>query len=205
MTHRNTDLKNLREFRYLGHTLSNHDKPKFLTAQIGQAYAAWNDHKKVLTDHRIKLWIRVRIAESIVRSRLTYSLQTDRLKPHERTKIDGIWLRMCRKMIKGGLRRVGGENNEESVKFFYKNEEVARICKTKPASIFCEIQHLKYVGHVARMDNGAPQKQWLFAKPAKGHTDQWKLLGRDWNMAPEQIRRVISDRKSLHELLNAAN
>ena len=180
-----TELKNLREFRYLGHTLLNHTKPKFLTAQIGLAYAAWNDHKKMLTDHRIKLWIQVRIVESTVRSRLTFALQTDRLK-HERKKIDGVWLRMCRKMVRGSFRRRGGEKSEESIEFLYKNEDITRICATQPASIFCEIQHLKFVRHVARMENDAPQKQWLFAKPARGHTGQWKLLGRDWNMAPEQ-------------------
>ena len=101
-------------------------------------------------------------------------------------------------MVKNGLRRRGGET-EESINFFYKNEDIARICATTPASVFCEIQHLKFVGHVSRMENDAPQKQWLHA-----HTDQWKLLGRDWNMEPEQIRKVISNKKSLHELLKAA-
>jgi len=97
---------------------------------------------------------------------------------------------------------VGGE--ERSMRFFYKNEDIARICKTKPASVFCEIQHLKCVGHIARMDNDSPQKQWLFSKTGNGRTDQWKLLGRDWNMEPGQIRRVVSNKKSLHELLNVA-
>ena len=97
------NLKNVREFRYLGHKLTDESKPKFLTAQIRLAYAAWNEHKKFLTDQRVKLWIRIQFAESIVRSRLTYALQTDRLKPHERAKIDSIWIRICRKMIKGVL------------------------------------------------------------------------------------------------------
>ena len=195
-------LKNVREFRYLGHTLTNEAKPKYLTSQIGLAYAAWNDHKKMLTDRRINLRTRVRIAESVVRSRLTYALQTDRLPVHDRKKLDSIWLRMCRKMVRNGFRRVGGEN-EDSIKFFYKNEDIARICKTQPASVFCEIQHLKFVGHVTRMENDAPQKQWLFAKTHSGQTDQWKLLARDWNMEPGQIRRVVANRKSLQELLNA--
>ena len=84
-------LKNVREFRYLGHTLTNEAKPKYLTSQIGLAYAAWNDHKKMLTDRRINLRTRVRIAESVVRSRLTYALQTDRLPVHDRKKLDSIW------------------------------------------------------------------------------------------------------------------
>ena len=54
------------------------------------------------------------------------------------------------------------------------------------------------------MDNDAPQKQWLFSKTGHGQTDQWKLLGRDWNTEQGQIRRVVSNKKSLHELLNVA-
>jgi len=54
------------------------------------------------------------------------------------------------------------------------------------------------------MDNDAPQKQWLFSKNHHGHTDQWKLLARDWNMEPEQIRRVVADKQSLQELFNTA-
>ena len=197
-------LKNVREFRYLGHKLTNESKPKFLTAQIGLAYAAWNDHKKVLTDQRIKLWIRVKIAESLIRSRLVYALQTDRLLSHEKKKVDAIWNRMCRKMVKGGFRRVKTDNSEEdSFKFHFKNEDIVRICKTTAASIFCEAQHLKFVGHIARMENDAPQKQWLFAKTHHGHTNQWTLLARDWNVEPSQLRRTISNKQSINELLNA--
>ena len=186
------ELKNVREFRYLGHKLTNELKPKFLTSQIGLAYSAWNEHKKVLTDQRIKLWIRVQIAESLIRSRLVYALQTDRLKSHEKTKVDSIWTRMCRKMVKGGFRRQTLESSNED-----------SICKTSSASVFCEAQHLRFIGHIARMDNDSPQKQWLFAKTKHGHTNQWISLARDWNMEPTQIRRTIATKQSIEELLNA--
>lgn len=105
-------------------------------------------------------------------------------------------------MIRGGFRRVGSEDEENpNYKYVIKNDEVQEICKTQKASVFCEAQHLKFVGHVARMDNDAPQKQWLFAKTHKGCTSQWKLLGRDWNVSEQQIRKTISDKKSLNDFL----
>ena len=198
-----TELKNLRDFRYLGHTLSNEPKPKFLSIQIGLAYAAWNDHKKVLKDQRIKLWTRVKIAESLVRSRLTYA--QDRLQVHEKSKIDSIWLRFCRRMVKGGFRRKGtrDDENENSVHYYYTNERISELCNTKPASVFCDAQHLRFIGHIARMENDVPQKQWLFAKQARHQKDQWIMLGRDWNMEPTQIRKTISKKESVEALLKA--
>ena len=127
------------------------------------------------------------------------------MNTHEKKKIDSIWVRMCRKMLKGGFRRVQNQDGEDTFKFFYKNEDVIRICKTKTAAVFCEGQHLRFLGHIARMDNNAPQKQWLFAKNHRGHTDQWIALAKDWNVTPEQIRRTIANKQSLEELLQATS
>ena len=197
-----TPLSNLREFKYLGHVLTNEKKAKFLSAQIGLAYGAWNELKTTLTDHNIYLKTRVRIAESVFRSRLTYALQTDRLLPSQRDTIDSIWFRTCRKMIRGGFRRIGSEDDENpNFKYVIKNEEVQQICKTQRASAFCEAQHLKFVGHVARMGNDAPQKQWMFADTRKGCANKWKLLGKDWNVSEQQIRKTISNKKSLNDFL----
>ena len=97
-------------------------------------------------------------------------------------------------MIRNRFRRIGGENDETAIRFLFKNEEIKRICKTKPASVFCEIQHQKFVGHVARIENDAPQKQWLFAKTGKKPdrpVDTTEVLGNDWNVEPEQLRKVV--------------
>ena len=108
-------------------------------------------------------------------------------------------------MVRGGFRRKGlrEDENEDSVHYHYTNERIAQLCKTQPASVFCDAQHLRFVGHVSRMENNVPQKQWLFAKPAKYQKDQWALLGKDWNMEPQQIRKTISNKKSINELLKA--
>ena len=85
------------------------------------------------------------------------------------------------------IRRVGGE--EESIKFFYENEDIARICNTKPASVFCEIQHLKFVGHIARMDNDAPQKMAIFEH--RSRTNRPVVAGPQTLICPDYIGQHI--------------
>ena len=105
-------------------------------------------------------------------------------------------------MVKGGFRRRGGDSTD-SVHYHYTNDDIARLCQTKPASVFCDAQHLKFIGHVSRMDNDVPQKQWLFGQKTKHQKDQWLLLGKDWNLSPGQIRKTISNKESINELLKA--
>ena len=46
--------------------------------------------KDVFTDQEIALKTRVKLAESMVRSRLTYAVQSERLSSAQRSKIDSI-------------------------------------------------------------------------------------------------------------------
>lgn len=75
-----TPLDNLREFHHLRHVLTNEKTPKFLIHQIHSAYKKWNEMKTVLTDSRIRHKNRVKIAESTVRSRLTYAMQSGQVE-----------------------------------------------------------------------------------------------------------------------------
>ena len=195
MTIDQCDLENVHLFKYLGHHLSdNPSDPKYLQQQIGSAYGAWNNYKHVLKDKRINLKTRIKIAESMVRSRLTYAIQTERLNMSQRGKIDGVWCRMLRQMVNGGFAR----NVNLSPK--YSNEKIYEICRTKSASEFCKIQHLKFLAHVARMPNSAVQKQWLFTE-LPGSRDQWLPLANELNLDPIQLRYTIFDKNRLNELL----
>ena len=51
-------------------------------------------------------------------------------------------------MVRGGFRCVDGEGANKH-KYKYSNADIAKICKTQTASVFCETQHLKYIVHVA--------------------------------------------------------
>jgi len=189
------DLENVQTFKYLGHYHSDDPKEqKYLKQQIGAAYGKWNEFKKVFKDKRINLKTRVKIAQSMVRSRLTYAIETARLKSEQKNKIDTIWVRMLRQMVSGGFSR----NDNHSLKF--SNNDIYKICNTKSASRFCTIQHIKFLAHVARMPNSAIQKQWLFTDlPRK--KDQWLPLANELDLDPIQLRYTIFDKNKLNELL----
>ena len=57
--------------------------------------------------------------------------------------------------------------------------------------------------NLARMQNSAPQKQWLFTPVRKGQVNQWIKLGNDWKVSQEQLRRTLFNKQELHELLQA--
>ena len=54
-------IENVRQFKYLGHMLSNENisSSAFINHQIASAYSKWNELKSVLTDKRIFLTTRV--------------------------------------------------------------------------------------------------------------------------------------------------
>ena len=73
---RGTNIENVRQFKYLGHLLSNEKTQNFLNHQIASAYAKWSEMKDIFLDQKIYLKIRVRYLEACVRSRLLYSVQS---------------------------------------------------------------------------------------------------------------------------------
>ena len=195
-----TPIENVDKFKYLGHWLhQNPNSKSYLNQQFGAAYGKWNEWKSVLTDHKIKLCTRVKFAESVIRSRLCYAVQTDRLKVAERATLDSVWTRMLRKMIKNGFAK-----KEDSRAYKYYNEDVLRICKTKSASQFCQVQHLKFLGHIARQENDTLQKKWLFTNFEKTKC-QWLPLANDLQMDPVQLRKTIFDKDQLNKLLEVTS
>ena len=202
-------LSNVRQFRYLGHMLvDNAKKPKYITHQISSAWAKWNEIKGVLTDREIALWIRVRMLETMVRSRLVYAVQSERLSAAERKTLDSIWINFCRKLIKGGYRKKKTQNEDgediDTFAFVYNGDEVLKICRTSSLSEFCQRQHIKYIAHIARMPNNSELKQWLFTKDEHKYVQNpWKVLGRDLGMDEIQVRRMLFRREELNAWLRS--
>ena len=225
----NKPIENVREFWYLGHLTTDEIKnQKFLQTQIGSAFGKWNEFKDIFLDHKINLKSRIMMAEAMVRARLVYSVQTERLCVLQRNTLDGIWSRMCRKMVKGGYQRVGSlptatttipstvgavpesssDNGgsqlepEENLGYVYRfsNDNIHKICQSKNASTFCQIQHCKFLAHVARLPNDAIQKQWLFTD-LPGNRCQWKPLARDLGIDEIQLRNSLFDKQKLNDLL----
>ena len=167
----NEDIENVRQFKYLGHMLSNVHTitPSFITNQISSAYQKWNELKSMLLDKRIHLPTRIKFLEAYIRSRLLYSVQAWQLNTAEMRKIESVWNGFLRRMVKGGFRRRNAPrdvdfNPEDSTSWAYiiSNDELKRITNTTDIKVFCKTQHLKYIAHVMRSNNDILQKQFLF-------------------------------------------
>ena len=112
---------------------------------------------------------------------------------------------------KGGFSRRNAPKNkkdlsipEEEVDWSYKlsNEAIREITKTNEIKLFCDMQHLKYIAHVTRLENNSLQKQFLFCEASKGSSSRWKKLWELTMLDESQLRRVMINRKEFQQLLS---
>ena len=194
------NIENVNDFRYLGHWITDCEvNEKYLQQQINSAYAKWHEFKDVFKDKSIYLFTRVKMAESMIRSRLVYGIETERLKKKQKIKLDAIWMRFLRRMMKGGFAR-----KENSFGYKYTNEKVLKICKTQDASKFCQIRHCKFLAHVTRSPNNTPQKQWLFTD-LQGQRCQWKPLAKDLGIDVLQLKSTLNNKYRQHLMKTATH
>ena len=211
---RGTNIENVRQFKYLGHLLSNEKTQNFLNHQIASAYAKWSEMKDIFLDQKIYLKIRVRYLEACVRSRLLYSVQSWHLSASDLNKIDVIWNGFLRRMVKGGFKRrdvpqnrterqVRIENNE-ALDWAYQitNEHLKKITNTTSIKSFCQIQNLKYVAHITRLENNALQKQFLFSNQRPGTQCRWKKISSLLGIDQSQIRSSMQRSPEFLRLLD---
>ena len=123
---------------------------------------------------------RIMILEACVRSSLLYSAQSWELTASELNKLETIWHSFLRKMVANGFKRKNvlveylkarkdvkksnvtvPEPDDLNWSFVYNKSQLRT--KTKNITMFCKMQHLKYIAHVTRLDNGSFQKQLLFS------------------------------------------
>ncbi len=212
LTVNGVEIKNVRQFRYLGHLITNSGKSSaFLQLRISSAFEKWNELKHILTDREIYLSTRMKILTACVRSRLLYSVQAWELSGAELQKIDVIWNGFLRKMIAGGYARKNAPLQSQRKKgidpatqvkgvldwaFKISNTRLHEITNTQPIQDFCHIQYLKYIAHVSRMKNDVIQKQVLFDK-RKTWRKMEELLGID----RQQALRSMLNKKDFTRLL----
>ena len=197
-------IENVRQFRYLGHTISNTDEKVQLKAQIGAAHQKWTEMKDVLTDRDIAISVRVSLLEAYVRSRLLYSVQIRRLKAHEVAQLNSIWMNFIRCFGKGGFNRkhthIDNEIDVENWAYKYANNEILRITKSQPISNFCDQQHLKFIAHVVRSDNACLTKRLLFTQPTRKYVhDLWGQLEKDTNVDKVNLQRIMMKKEEFKE------
>ena len=172
------------------------NEKKFLQHRIASATGKFSSLKKLLTDRRIGIQLRLRYLNSFVRSRLTYSAATWNLTESQIQELESVWCRFIRRMVPGGFRR------GLDLHMLYTNEEIYRRAGMKPLRSYLRKQQLRWVGHVCRMENSRFQKRLLFAEQGKYQRDLWTRLEKISSMDRVQLRKLMMQRNDFFSWLN---
>ena len=192
----NTAVENLTKFRYLGDEIK-YDEPSSKDAEIDLrkqiAENKFYELSKKFLNQNIRIRTRVRILNSTVRSRLTYSCQTWNLTKRQMDRIDSTYTSMLQKMVKGGYQR----KKETEWRFELSNDDLNRICGTKDISNFTAQHQKKYRVHLVRQSNDIMTKRLLFnsnnaCKPGRQSTLESRVLCDEFISADEFHRRAIN-------------
>ena len=144
--------------------------------------------RKSLKNRKIKLATRVSILNSLVRSRLTYGCQTWILNNRQIDKLNSVYCKLLRKMIRRGFDRKPGE-----WAFIFSNNDILHICKMEDISTFVSKQKERYLAHMLRLPDNSMAKRLLFNSNAS------KLQGRQTNY----LKSVLGD-QDLREFVTSA-
>ena len=162
----------------------------------------------------------VMILEACVRSHLLYSAQSWELTASELNKLETIWHGFLRKIVANGFKHKNvlveylkeskdakksnvtvPEPDDLNWSFVYNNSQLRT--KTKNITMFCKIQHLKYIAHVTRLDNGSFQKQLLFSCQLKRYSrDRWPKIEKELGVCKMQIQKTMQNKKEFMSLLH---
>ena len=109
ITLKNTPLKNVMTFKYLGSYL-HYDEPNTgeteINHRIQMANVKFAELMNLLQNHKIHLRTRITFLNSYVRSRLTYSCQNWNLTTSQYEHLDVVSRLFLRRMIRGGFSRL---------------------------------------------------------------------------------------------------
>ena len=157
-----TSLKNVKDFKYLG-TVLNFEEPNTgdceLNYRIQSANAKFAELSRLLQNHNINLGTRIKFLNSFVRSRLLYSCQNWNLSSAQCSRLDSCYRRFLRRMIRGGFKRIDGEND---FRFKMSNDALHALCNTGDVSEFVSNQQKNYAAHIVRMPCERSVKKLMF-------------------------------------------
>ena len=147
-------------FRYLGAQIK-YDEPTTgdaeLELRVDSAVAKFYELGLKLMNYKIRLRTRVKILNSLVRSRLTYSCQCWSLTEKQKQKISSTYNGFLRRMIKGGFRR-----KKDTWNFVLTNNEILKMANTEEIEKFIHKQQRTFVARTIRMENTCGSKRLLF-------------------------------------------
>ena len=108
-------------------------------------------------NHKIALKTRVKILNSLVRTRLTYGCSTWCLTVQQQKRMDSEYTCLLRKMVRGGYKR-----KPDSYSYVYTNEKLHDMCNTTPLHLFIKKQQRSYLAHLIRQEDTTIAKRLLF-------------------------------------------
>ena len=187
----NSEIENVKIFQYLGGKISFNQQntgDDEITSRIDMAETAYHKHQKKFQNHKIKLATRVSILNSLVHSRLTYGCQTWILNNRQIDKLNSVYCKLLRKMIRRGFDR-----KPDEWAFIFSNNDILHICKMEDISTFVSKQKERYLAHMLRLPDNSMAKRLLFNSNAS------KLQGRQTNY----LKSVLGD-QDLREFITSA-
>ena len=206
------NIKNVQTFKYLGVKFSPNNNKVMIQHRIGSASSKFAELKDMFKNHRINTSIRTKFLNAFVRSRLAYNVHTLFNASTLIQKLEVEWTRFLRKIVKCGMARVNAppkeitkQQKEEGTweyRYKYTNKQIHKICGSAPIRIFIQLQQVKWIAHVIRMENSSLEKQTLFMEGMK--TD-WKKLEEESGMHRSQILRIMLCKKSFDGWLKTFN
>ena len=199
----NHQIMNKTAFKALGVTLDNTDPGGYISHRIAQATGQFEKYRKVLTDWKIKKWVRKKFLESYVRSTLLYGINAECPTEAQIGLLASSWYYFMRQMTPGGFSHQKNDDGSDDVKYKYSSKDLEKFFDTPPIKDFIHVNFLKYIGHVVRRPNSHPTKQALFIVPKRSHAPKifTKLRFLLKNIDDTQILREMKNRSSFQKLL----
>ena len=144
-------IENVKIFRYLGCQIK-YDEPctgdTETELRVDCAECKFYELGRQFMNHKIAIRTRVRILNSLVRSRLTYSCQTWCVTKMQLARVGSAYMAMLRKMVSGGYRR-----KPNSWSYVLTNEQLLKICQTDCIKSYVSRQQRNFVAHMVRNED----------------------------------------------------
>ena len=128
-----------------------------MNLRIDSAESKFYQHGKKFMNNRIHLTTRVKLLNSLVRSRLTYGCQIWTMTKEQLERITSTYNSMIRKMVRKGFRRIDG-----TWRYAITNDRLLLIGKTEDLRSYVARQQRQYLAHVIRHDDSSHAKMLLF-------------------------------------------
>ena len=190
-------IKNVPVFRYLGcqiHYNQAKTGEEELNTRVDSATARFYALSTKFFNHKIALKTRVKIMNSLVRTRLTYGCATWTLTVQQKNRMNSEYASTLRKMVRGGFRR-----KKDSYSYVYTNEQLYTMCNTTPLTNFIDKQQRSYIAHLIRQDDTLTTKRLLFDNtknriPGRAITPLQSVAAKEQCSELEIIERAIERR-----------